>query len=133
MKRRVPSFILGSMVLASCGGSDPEVQVAGTWEETYECTQVCDGMSSPLSGTTTLTLSQDGATLSRSDDNGARWSGELSGREATFTTEREGYEETSTFTFEGTDTNPTRFTVESAFSSTSPNCTGTCTGTGTKR
>lgn len=133
---KLPVFLLAvfaALALQGCGGSDPEVQISGMWTETYECTQVCDGMSSPLDGTTGMTLSQDGASVTRTDDGGTTWTGELSGRTATFNTSSEGYEETSTFTFQGSDANPTSFTVESSFTSSMPSCTGTCTGTGTKQ
>lgn len=133
MKIELHIPLLLGLLLAGCGGADPEVQVSGTWVETYECTQVCDGMNSPLSGTTTMTLTQDGASVSRSDGDGRTWTGEVSGRTATFTTQSDGYEESSTLTFSGSDANPTMFTVKSSFTSSSPSCSGDCTGTGVKQ
>jgi hypothetical protein len=131
MNRHIADFLIiaiaaVSLSLVACApGPEPAGDVSGTWSESWSCEETCGGSTETTTGTVEMTLTQDGANVTRVDDDGTEWSGTLSGLELSLSTSSDDYSEDSTFTFDdGLET----FTVDSTY--TWGECTGVCTGTG---
>ena len=134
MKTRVYALLgatfLGAGLIACAPAEAPaDVDVAGEFHEVYSCEESCAGApAQTIDGEVDMTLTADGATITRVDDDGTDWTGTFAGQTIEFSTSDGDYSEDSVFTIDETvDGVVQSFTLTSEY--TFGDCAGTCTGT----
>jgi hypothetical protein len=123
--------LVSAGLLAACGpGAEPaDADVNGDYHETYTCEETCgDADPETLTGEVDMTLTANGADVTRVDDDGTTWAGVFAGQVINFSTSDGDYSEESSFTIDelNEDNTVQSFTIESQY--TFGNCTGACTG-----